>query len=334
MNISQGFEGFFNDKIIAVTGGAGSIGSEVVRSLAANTKAEIWILDNDESRLHSTFLELNGGTDKRINFRLIDIRDLNSSTRLLGEINPDVLIHAAALKHVPILERQPREAFLTNVIGTRNIIRFVAGNSKTTLCFVSSDKAANPVNILGKTKLIGEYLVAGLAKSDLKNCISRSHSIVRFGNVFLSRGSVVETFIHQLRNGLDITITDFKMKRFFMDIKEAADLILYSLKEKSGEISILRMGDQVPIVDVAKRIAELMAIADFRMIEIGAHSSEKLSEELFSNEEYLNSSADDLTSSAQFSHFLDIVAVEEFAPQTDEDSVEEISRLLSNRVKF
>jgi FlaA1/EpsC-like NDP-sugar epimerase len=276
-------ERFFDNKVVAIVGGAGSIGSNVAKILLEKTKATLWLLDSDESRLHTMRMELQVLGNQSLNSLVFDIKDKFSVEEYLSKISPDLIIHAAALKHVPVLEEQPRDGFMTNVIGLRNVLSYVRLNPKTSLCFISTDKAANPVNILGKTKLLGEYMVAGLVEEDRKLGIKRTHPIVRFGNVFMSRGSVIETFIYQLKTGKKITITDPNMERFFMDIKEASELILYSILNELNGVSILKMGTPVRILEVAQRIADLMGIVDFETVEIGSKKGEKISEDLFSD---------------------------------------------------
>ena len=276
--------GFPFDKVV-VTGGAGSIGAVVVRTLIECTDAEVWIIDNDESRLHSIFHSFFEDQKLRIHFYVTDIRDLEGLHLRLNVIKPDVIVHAAALKHVSILEVQVRDAFYTNVIGTQNLIKFLESNPGVGMVFVSSDKAANAKSILGKTKLIGELLVGSLIKADRENGISRFLSVVRFGNVFLSRGSVLETFIKQIHLGEPITITDERMSRYFMDIKEAAGLITHVMNSKTFGISIFKMGEPIMIIDLASRLQNYFKAQNREIRLIGSVSGEKLHEDLFSFEE-------------------------------------------------
>ena len=276
----------FPSNTIAITGGAGSIGAEVARTILANTSSKIVLFDHDESRLHSVsmFLQLLG--QDRVSWRVVDIKDEIALDICLSEFNPKIVIHAAALKHVPVLESQPRDGYFTNVIGTANIINWVKSNPSTSLVFVSTDKAAEPSSILGKTKLLGERMVQGLSEFDKVQGFLRSHSVVRFGNVFLSRGSVIETFIFQIDHGLPLTITDAKMTRFFMGLKTAAELILFvALKEIPG-ISIFKMGPQINIAELAQKLSVSILGSEKELIYLGAKPGEKISEELFTNHEY------------------------------------------------
>lgn len=271
-------------KRIAIIGGAGSIGSEVLRSIQTNVNCRVEIWDSDESRMHSlivTFQEVNGN---EVSSRLVDIRDFNSLYLAFKAFQPEVLIHAAALKHVSALELQPREAFLTNVIGTCNVIRCLELFPSESALFISTDKAANPTSVLGSTKLIGEKLWSFHANKKTDNSV---YSVVRFGNVFLSRGSVVETFIAQIKSGMPITITDPEMTRFFMDVKESAQIINFLLAEKVAGLSILKMGTPIQIVDLATRIAGFYGKTPNLKL-IGVKTGEKIHEELFTSEELPN----------------------------------------------
>jgi FlaA1/EpsC-like NDP-sugar epimerase len=275
-------------KRILVTGGAGSIGSSVVKQILQKTKSKVCILDNDESRLHTIFSSFSTEVQSRIEFYVTDIRDKSGLHQRLESFGPDLVVHAAALKHVPILERQPRDAFFTNVIGTSNLIQYLNKNNGIGFVFISSDKAAIPKSILGKTKLIGEYLTGGLIEKDLEENNPRNVSIVRFGNVFLSRGSVIETFMAQIQRGEAITITDPGMTRYFMDISQAASLILYVIEHDINGISIFKMGQPIKIEELARRLLIHLDAENREIKYIGAKSGEKLHEDLFSNEENMD----------------------------------------------
>lgn len=274
-------------KSTVVTGGAGSIGRAVVESLLKTTATEVWILDNDESRIHSLYSSFSIQYQSRLHFYVVDIRDGLGLKQRLEKIDPDMIIHAAALKHVPILERQPRDGFYTNVVGTQNLLDYLKSNLTTGLIFVSSDKAANPKSILGKTKLIGELLVGSQISRDREFGVKRLVAIVRFGNVFLSRGSVIETFIAQIELGQSLTVTDSQMTRYFMDIEQAANLILYVIGMDLTGISIFKMGEPINIMEIAKRLLEITAAVDLKIEFIGKKDGEKLHEDLFSESELL-----------------------------------------------
>jgi FlaA1/EpsC-like NDP-sugar epimerase len=282
----------FHYKRTLITGGAGSIGSAVVKNLILTTNTEICIIDNDESRIHSLFQSFNSENQRRLKFYVTDIRDRIGIHQRIEAFNPDMIVHAAALKHVSILERQQRDAYLTNVIGTSHLIEYLEKNKAINFVFVSSDKAALPKSILGKTKLVGEYLVGGLIARDIDKEIKRNVSIVRFGNVFLSRGSVLETFISQISRNEPITITDPHMTRFFMDISDAAGLISHVMDQRIQGISIFKMGEPINIEELAKRLIRHLGGKNSEIRYIGMKPGEKLHEDLFSNIEI--SSIEDL----------------------------------------
>jgi FlaA1/EpsC-like NDP-sugar epimerase len=268
-----------------VTGGAGSIGSAVVKDLLLNTETTIWIIDNDESRIHSLYESFDHKVKNRLHFFVTDIRDLKGLHQKLELINPDFIIHAAALKHVSILEKQPRDAYLTNVVGTSNIVSYLGRNPNTGMIFVSSDKAANPRNILGKTKFIGELIIGRQIALDKMNGTSRHLAIVRFGNVFLSRGSVIETFIRQIQHAEAVTITDPNMTRYFMEIDDAVNLILEVARKKTPGISIFKMGTPVSIKELAIKLQGYLQASNRELNIIGIKEGEKIHEDLFSKDE-------------------------------------------------
>ena len=311
-----------------VTGGAGSIGSFVVRNLLEMTESDVCILDNDESRIHSLYESFRPEVQKRISFFVTDIRDRDGLFQRLAHFDPDMIVHAAALKHVSILERQPRDAYLTNVIGTANIVDFLGTNVSTSLVFVSSDKAALPKSILGKTKLIGEYLTGRRIELDEQSGIKRNISIVRFGNVFLSRGSVLETFIAQISKSERLTITDPRMTRFFMDISDAAGLILHVMEKRIDGISIFKMGDPINVEELARRLQRHLGATNTEISYIGIKPGEKLHEDLFSNLE--NLAIEDLGLIMNSKKLLQITNIDGLkSPADDLEAAQAIDNLIS-----
>jgi FlaA1/EpsC-like NDP-sugar epimerase len=310
-----------------VTGGAGSIGSAVVRNLLMTTTTEICVIDNDESRIHSLFQSFDEEDQNRIKFYVTDIRDRTGIDQRLDSFNPDIIIHAAALKHVSILERQQRDAYLTNVVGTSHLIDYLERNNHTSFVFVSSDKAASPKSILGKTKLVGEYLVGGLIAKDLELNNKRNVSIVRFGNVFLSRGSVLETFISQISKNESLTITDPRMTRYFMDISEAASLILHVMEQRIPGISIFKMGDPINVEELAKRLQNHLGAKNLEISYIGIKPGEKMHEDLFSNLE--NAAIDDLGPILNTKRMFQVSNLEGLrSPANDLEAVQFIDKLI------
>ncbi|MFI8592232.1 polysaccharide biosynthesis protein [Dietzia maris] len=269
-------------KRVLVTGAGGSIGSELCRQLARFRPAEIMMLDRDESGLHAVQLSIQDQAmldgDDTI---LTSIRDQDSIARIFEARKPQVVFHAAALKHMPLLEKYPLEAFKTNVLGTRNLLDAAAANGVETFVNISTDKAANPCSVLGASKRISERLTTGKARDkEGSKFVS-----VRFGNVLGSRGSVLTVFEKQIANGGPLTVTDPGVQRYFMTIPEACQLVLQAAAVgETGETLVLDMGDPVLISDVAKTLIEQSG-KQIEIIYTGLRENEKLSEELFDSSE-------------------------------------------------
>ena len=314
---------YFDNLSVAITGGAGSIGSAIALQLLKETNSLVFLIDSDESRLHTFFVNLPEALRNRTRTHLADIRDLTSIREVLIKINPQLVVHAAALKHVSVLEGAPREAYLTNILGTRNVLLALDNTNIKSFVFVSTDKAANPINILGKTKLIGEYLTAFYAQKNASiNC-----GVVRFGNVFLSRGSVLETFIAQINLREDLTVTDPEMDRFFIDLEEASALILKTIVEPHSGISILKMGQPVLILDLVKKLLKkLGGGVNYRII--GAKPGEKISEELFTQNELSDAADFGDYSFTSFTKKVAIDTLEKYDYSSDAESANAIDQLL------
>ncbi|WP_433783391.1 polysaccharide biosynthesis protein [Actinomycetospora sp. CA-101289] len=267
---------YLEGRRVLVTGAGGSIGSELCRQIHGFGPGALLMLDRDESALHGTQLSIFGtallDTPDVI---LADIRDAPTVSRLFLEHRPDVVFHAAALKHLPLLEQYPGEAWETNVVGTRNVLDAAQLAGVDRFVNISTDKAADPVSVLGRSKRIGERFVSHVAADNSGTFLS-----VRFGNVLGSRGSVLTTFADQISNGSPVTVTDPDVTRFFMTIPEAVQLVIYAAAIGSpGEVLVLDMGEPVRIADVAR---QLMGIAG-RTVEIvytGLRHGEKLHEQL------------------------------------------------------
>jgi FlaA1/EpsC-like NDP-sugar epimerase len=269
--------GYLVGRRVLVTGAGGSIGSELCRQIAGFGPVELIMLDRDESALRAVQLSISGRAmldDDAI--VLGDIRDLDLITKLFAERRPQVVFHAAALKHLPLLERFPGESVKTNVWGTLAILRTAAACGVERLVNISTDKAANPASALGYSKRITERLTAYQAREATGTFVS-----VRFGNVLGSNGSVLTVFAGQIAAGGPITVTHPDVTRYFMTIPEAVQLVLQAAALGApGEAMVLDMGEPVRIVDVARRLAAREA----RPIEIvytGLGPGEKLHEELF-----------------------------------------------------
>ena len=261
-------------KSVLVTGAGGSIGTEIVRQVLQFEPAAVWAFDRDESLLHDARLKWEG----LAHLTLGDIRDSESVLRTFEETRPQVVFHAAALKHVPILEDFPEEAVLTNVVGTRNVIEAGSRNGMERFVLISTDKAVSPTSVMGATKRVAELMIqAGNERRD--GCV---YTAVRFGNVLGSRGSVIPTFVEQIKAGGPVTVTDPDMFRYFMTVNEAVQLVLQaSALAEGSEVFLLDMGEPVKIEDLARRLIRLAGLAPDRDIEIvytGRRPGEKLTE--------------------------------------------------------
>jgi dTDP-glucose 4,6-dehydratase len=273
---------FIHGKKVLVTGAGGSIGSEIARQLHRYRPESLTLVDRDETALLNLQLSLDGtGLLTDASLVLGDIRDSGRMEEIFENAKPDIVFHAAALKHLTTLQRFPEEAMKTNIIGTQNVLRAAVKLSVTTFVNISTDKAADPTSALGKSKLATEKMTAGV------NLNSGKYISVRFGNVIGSNGSFLHTFRHQIRNGGPITITHPDVTRYFMTVSEAVHLVLQSaIIGEPGETLILDMGEPVRIESIARRMIENSG----RKIEIrysGLREGEKLSEDLVSRSEKL-----------------------------------------------
>jgi FlaA1/EpsC-like NDP-sugar epimerase len=264
---------------VLVTGGGGSIGSEIVRQVAAYSPAKLLVLDRDETNLFDAMATIGDrGTPV-----LLDVRDRDRLHRLFAAERPEIVFHAAANKHVPLLESHPAEAAATNVLGTRNLVRAARDAGVAHFVFVSTDKAVEPANVMGASKRLGEQLVLAHAPDDSSWCA------VRFGNVLGSRGSVVPTFMRQIREGGPVTLTHPDMTRFFMSIPEAVQLVLQAAAlADDRQIFMLDMGEPVRISDLAQRMISLAGLrvgVDIELEVTGLRPGEKITEELFTLDE-------------------------------------------------
>jgi dTDP-glucose 4,6-dehydratase len=288
---------FIRGKRILVTGAGGSIGSELVRQIYRYRPSVLFLLDRDESALHQVQLTLDGsGHLMSPNLILADIRDAQRVNEVIKETEPEIIFHAAALKHLPLLERHPEEAFKTNVRGTANMLQAAMDHGVTHFVNISTDKAADPTSILGKSKLLTEQLTAGVPEDAKRTFVS-----VRFGNVLGSRGSVIETFRFQIENGGPVTVTDETVTRFFMTIREAVHLVLQAaVIGKHGETLILDMGSPLKIADLAQHMINRSG----RNINIeftGLRPGEKAHEVLVSTNELATPTSHELVTSSRVS---------------------------------
>lgn len=269
-------------RTVLVTGAGGSIGSELCRQLSRFSPARLLMLDRDESALHAVELSIHGRAllDDGSSV-LCDIRDEPTLTALFRRLHPDVVFHAAALKHLPLLEQFPGEAYKTNVVGTLNVLRASEAVGVAVFVNISTDKAANPISVLGYSKRAAERLTSA---NGLDSQTGRYLS-VRFGNVLGSRGSVLTAFRDQISRGGPVTVTHREVTRYFMTVQEAVQLVIQAgAIGRTGEVLVLDMGTPVRIYDVARR---LIAQSGQRIdIEItGLRTGEKMHEDLFGGAE-------------------------------------------------
>ena len=274
-------------KTVLVTGAGGSIGSELCRQIAKMEPHELIFLDRDESGLQQAQLMTYGqGLLDSSSIVLADIRERDVLDRVFSTVKPDIVFHAAALKHLPVLEKHPEEAWKTNVIGTLNVLEATVRSGVQAFVNISTDKAADPSSVLGRSKLIGEKLTTGFARNHSARFVS-----VRFGNVLGSRGSLVPTLATLIDRGGPVTVTHPDATRYFMTTPEACQLVLHSMVlEGDGDVFVLDMGDPVRILDVAQKMIEL-AGSDAEIVFTGLREGEKLDEILHSSETAMGQTA-------------------------------------------
>lgn len=263
-------------KRVLVTGAGGSIGLELCKQLAAFHPSSLILVDHDDTSLHRAQLEMqNRGLNDSLKFVLLNIRDSEALDEIWERIEPEVVFHGAALKHLPILEAFPDEAWKTNVEGTLNVLQASIQSKVRTFVNVSTDKAVDPSSALGRSKRLAEQLTSWASTQ-----VDGNYMSVRFGNVLGSRGSLVPTISYLLENDLPITITHPDVTRYFMTIPEACQLVLEAATQRSdGSIFILDMGEPVKVADLAQRMIELSG-KNAKIVYTGLRAGEKLHETL------------------------------------------------------
>jgi len=278
-------ESSLSGKAVLVTGAAGSIGSELCRQVLRFGAARLIALDFNETGLFDLRAELDWRfPNRKIEVVIADVRDRSRIAAVLSGTAPDVVYHAAAYKHVPLMEAFPSEAVRTNVFGTRNVLEEASRAGSATFVLISTDKAVNPTSVMGATKRLAEMLVRSRAEGFSMRCLA-----VRFGNVLGSRGSVLQTFLDQIEARRPITITDPSMRRYFMLTSEAVQLVLQaSVIGRGGEVFVLDMGEPVRIVELAEELIRFYGLEpekDVPIVYTGIRPGEKLFEELLTAEE-------------------------------------------------
>jgi FlaA1/EpsC-like NDP-sugar epimerase len=285
----DGMSRLFSEKRVLVTGAGGTIGSELVRQISAFGPAELALLDNGEFNLYSIDLELQERTpDLPRRTILADVRDRAGLGLIFAEVRPEIVVHAAALKHVPMVEGNPTEGILTNAIGTRCVAEACRAAGVSVMVQISTDKAVNPTNVMGASKRLAEAWCQALDLARRESGGTRFVT-VRFGNVLGSTGSVVPLFQRQLAQGGPLTVTHAEVKRYFMTVREAVELVLQATvlsaeHDEPGKIYVLDMGEPVRIIDLARQMIRLAGLRPGEDIEIkitGLRPGEKLFEEIF-----------------------------------------------------
>lgn len=284
-------KGYIEDKVILVTGGGGSIGSELCRQIMRFNPKRLIVLDIYENNAYDLQMELNRRyPDNKPEVVIASVRDRDRIEDIFRIYRPYIVFHAAAHKHVPLMEDSPGEAVKNNVFGTYNVVQCADKYGVKRFVMISTDKAVNPTNVMGATKRICEMIVQCAQNNSRTEFVA-----VRFGNVLGSNGSVIPLFKKQIEEGGPVTVTDKRMTRFFMTIPEAAQLVLQAASSaKGGEIFVLDMGQPVKIYDLAKNLIRLSGYKpneDIEIVECGLRPGEKLYEELLMDEEGLTNTS-------------------------------------------
>ena len=268
-------------KKVLVTGAGGSIGNEICKQLLSYRPSQLLLLDIDETELHNLSLRLHNYQrefSEGILPIICDVRDRKKVERVFATYEPELVFHAAAYKHVPMMEYYPEEAIHTNIAGTYNVLSAAVSHRARRCILISTDKAVNPTNVMGATKRAAEQVASMLTTAETEIVC------VRFGNVLGSRGSVLPLFIEQINEGLPITVTDKRVIRYFMTISEAVSLVfLAGSMAKGGEVMVLDMGEQVNIYDFAKRLLKYYGDGRSDVVITGLRPGEKLYEEKLSD---------------------------------------------------
>ncbi len=278
-------------KTVLVTGAGGSIGSELCRQIAQYKPASLVLFERYENALHMLLLELRTAFPHVGVLPVVgDVTSPERVEEVFKQTGPDIVFHAAAHKHVPLMELNPKEAIRNNVLGTRVVAEASLAARVDRFVLISTDKAVNPSSVMGATKRIAEHVIRGFGHKG-----STRFTVVRFGNVLGSNGSVVPLFSEQIRKGGPVTVTDPEIKRFFMTIPEAVQLVLQaSVMGQGGEVFVLDMGEQIKIADLARNMIVLSGLVPGKDIEIvytGLRAGEKLYEELFEDSEQVQPTA-------------------------------------------
>ncbi|MCT8139009.1 polysaccharide biosynthesis protein [Anaerobacillus sp. CMMVII] len=282
--------GYVTNKVVLVTGAGGSIGSEISRQVANFHPKQLVLLGHGENSIYSIEMELKASyahTSIEFVTEIADIQDENKMLTIMKRYRPDVVYHAAAHKHVPLMERNPEEAVKNNLIGTMNVAQAASASNVNTFVMISTDKAVNPTSVMGSTKRLAEMVIQNMDKKSKTKFVA-----VRFGNVLGSRGSVIPLFKKQIEKGGPVTVTHPEMVRYFMTIPEASRLVIQAgALARGGEIFVLDMGEPVKIVDLAENLIKLSgnSLEEIGIEFTGTRPGEKLYEELLKADEIQDS---------------------------------------------
>ncbi|HEL2575804.1 TPA: polysaccharide biosynthesis protein [Streptococcus suis] len=279
---------YFKDKTVLITGAGGSIGSELCRQVARFKPDRLILVGHGENSIYLIHREMVSLYGEEIEFIpvIADIQDRDLMFSVMKEFHPHVVYHTAAHKHVPLMEFNPHEAVKNNIFGTKNVAEAAKEAGVDKFVMVSTDKAVNPPNVMGATKRVAEMIVTGLNGDSKTQFVA-----VRFGNVLGSRGSVVPLFKEQIKKGGPVTVTDYRMTRYFMTIPEASRLVIQAgYMANGGEVFVLDMGEPVHILDLARKVIKLSGHTEeeIQIVETGIRPGEKLYEELLSTEERIS----------------------------------------------
>jgi len=285
---TQQISAFIKNKTVLITGAAGSIGSELSRQAAKFNPSLVLLLDQDETGIFDISQELeNNFPNLKIKSIIADVGDETTIGKILNSFHPEIVFHAAAYKHVPLMEENYNEAVKNNIFGTENLVKASIDNDVKKFVFISTDKAVNPISVMGSTKRVGEMICQAYNKRGKTKFIS-----VRFGNVLDSRGSVIPTFREQIKKGGPVEVTHPDMERYFMLIPEACLLVMQAgAIGIGGEVFVLDMGKPVKILDLAKEMIKLSGLVldkDIAIVFTGIRPGEKLFEEILTAEEGIN----------------------------------------------
>ena len=282
---TRAIENFIQNKVVLITGAAGSIGSELCRQVAKFRPSQLLLLDQDETGIFNISEELKNRFPRlKISPLVADIQDEEKINQIFNNYHPNVIFHAAAYKHVPLMELHPDEAMKNNILGTKIVAESAIKYGVEKFIFVSTDKAVNPTSVMGATKRVGEMICQNLNQKNSTKFIS-----VRFGNVLDSRGSVIPIFREQIKKGGPVEVTHPEMKRYFMMTSEACLLVMEAgAMGRGGEVFVLDMGEPVKILDLAKEMIRLSGFEpdkDIPIVFTGVRPGEKLFEEILTAEE-------------------------------------------------